>query len=295
LAENGQGLRATFSIVAAEILGIPVENIFYLDHDTAHIPDSGATVASRSTLMGGGAVKNAAETVRARLEDVLRRAWSLPPDAQFVFTAGSVQSKTESPCTWAFRDLCALAYKQGVNLAALGWYAGPRVHWNEAVGQGPAYFTYVYGCQVAEVRVNLVTGEVRVERVTAVHDPGTIINLLGARGQVYGGVTQGAGYALWEEINSPGGRIRELNFDEYIVPTSVDIGRIEPLFVEGRDPHGAWGAKSLGEPTLELTAAAIANAVCNATGKRLRHLPLNLEEVLLERKLRPEDVIGGAP
>jgi CO/xanthine dehydrogenase Mo-binding subunit len=289
LAENGQGLRTTFSIVAAEILGIPVENIFYLDHDTSHIPDSGATVASRSTLMGGGAVKNAAEIVRARLEEFLRREWSLPQDAQFIFTASSVQSKTASPRTWAFRDLCALAYKQGVNLAALGWYAGPRVHWNEAVGQGPAYFTYVYGCQVAEVRVNVVTGEVRVERVTAVHDPGTVINLLGARGQVYGGVTQGTGYALWEEITSPGGRIRELNFDEYVIPTSKDIGRIEPVFVEGRDSHGAWGAKSLGEPTLELTSAAIANAVCNATGKRLRHLPLNLEEVLLERKLRPGD------
>jgi CO/xanthine dehydrogenase Mo-binding subunit len=295
LAENGQGLRATFSIVAAEILGIPVENIFYLDHDTAHIPDSGSTVASRSTLMGGGAVKNAAEIVRARLEEFLRREWSLPKEAEFVFTAGRVQAKTARQRTWAFRDLCALAYKQGINLAALGWYAGPRVHWDERLGQGPAYFTYVYGCQVAEVRVNIVTGEVRVERVTAVHDPGTVINLLGARGQVYGGVTQGAGYALWEEITSPGGRIRELNFDEYIIPTSKDIGCIEPVFVEGRDSHGPWGAKSLGEPTLELTSAAIANAVCNATGKRLRHLPLNLEEVLLERKLRPEDVIGGAP
>ena len=295
LAENGQGLRTTFSIVAAEILGIPVEDIFYLDHDTAHIPDSGPTVASRSTLMGGGAVKNAAETVRARLEEVLRREWNLPQDTEIIFAAGSVRAKTTSQRTLAFRDLCALAYKQGVNLAALGWYAGPCVHWNEALGQGPAYFTYVYGCQVAEVRVNVVTGEVRVDRITAVHDPGTVINLLGARGQVYGGVTQGTGYALWEEINSPGGRIRELNFDEYIIPTSRDIGCIEPVFVEGRDPHGAWGAKSLGEPTLELTSAAIANAVCNATGKRLRHLPLNLEEVLLERKLRPEDVIGGAP
>ncbi|RPH94183.1 xanthine dehydrogenase family protein molybdopterin-binding subunit, partial [candidate division KSB1 bacterium] len=151
----------------------------------------------------------------------------------------------------------------------------------------PAYFTYVYGCQVAEVRVNVVTGEVYVDRVTAVHDPGKVINLLGAQGQVYGGVTQGAGYALWEEITSPGGRISELNFDEYIVPTSMDIGEIVPIFVEGKGQFGPWGAKSLGEPTLELTAAAIANAVCNATGKRLRHLPLNLEEVLLSKKLRP--------
>jgi len=238
-------------------------------------------------------VKNAAEIVRALWEDVLRHEWNLSPEARFMFANGSVGSENEPHRKTLFADLCALAYKQGVNLAAMGWYGGPHVHWDESVGQGPAYFTYVYGCQVAEVRVNVVTGEVYVDRVTAVHDPGTVINLLGARGQVYGGVTQGAGYALWEEITSPGGLPKELNFDEYIVPTSMDIGKIEPIFVEGRGPYGPWGAKSLGEPTLELTAAAIANAVCNATGKRLRNLPLNLEEVLLERKLRPGMAIGG--
>ena len=289
LAENGQGLRTTFSIIAAEVLGIPVSDIVYLDHDTRHIPDSGATVASRSTLMGGGAVKNAAEIVRARLEDVLRREWNLPENSELIFANGRAYAKDSPERMMTFRDLCALAYKKAVNLAAIGWYAGPCVHWDEATGQGPAYFTYVYGCQVAEVRVNIVTGEVYVERVTAVHDPGTVINLLGAQGQVYGGVTQGAGYALWEEVTAPGGRISELNFDEYVIPTSMDVGSIEPVFVEGRDIFGAWGAKSLGEPTLELTAAAIANAVYNATGKRLRNLPLNLEEVLLERKLRPGD------
>jgi CO/xanthine dehydrogenase Mo-binding subunit len=295
LAENGQGLRTTCSIIASEILGIPPDRVFCLDHDTGHIPDSGPTVASRATLMGGGAVKNAAETVRTRLEEVLRRAWKLPQDARFTFADGKVSLNGETARFMPFCDLCAAAYKRGVNLAALGWYAGPRVHWDEKIGQGPAYFTYVYGCQVAEVRVNVVTGEVQVDRVTAVHDPGTVINLLGARGQVYGGVTQGTGYALWEEITSPGGRIRELNFDEYIIPTSKDVSEIEPVFVEGRDSHGPWGAKSLGEPTLELTAAAIANAVFNATGKRLRNLPLNLEEVLLERKLRPGDVTECAP
>jgi CO/xanthine dehydrogenase Mo-binding subunit len=287
LAENGQGLGTTYSIIAAEVLGIPVSSIAYLDHDTSHIPDSGPTVASRATLMGGGAVKNAAEIVRARLEDILRREWKLPDNTHFTFANGIVKPESAASPSISFRDLCTLAYKQAVNLAAMGWYSGPRVHWDEEVGQGPAYFTYVYGCQVAEVRVNIITGEVYVDRVTAVHDPGTVINLLGARGQVYGGVTQGAGYALWEEITSPQGAINELNFDEYIIPTSMDVGHIEPIFVEGRGAFGPWGAKSLGEPTLELTAAAIANAVCNATGKRLRNLPLNLEEVLLSKKLRP--------
>jgi CO/xanthine dehydrogenase Mo-binding subunit len=168
------------------------------------------------------------------------------------------------------------------------------VHWDEKVGQGPAYFTYVYGCQVAEISLNIATGEVYVDRIVAVHDPGTVINLLGAQGQVYGGVTQGAGYGLWEEISTHQGNIRELNYDQILIPTSKDIGKIEPVFIEGKESYGPWGAKSLGEPTLELTAAAVNNAIRNALGERYFNLPINLEEILLRKKLRPEDLKRGS-
>ena len=293
LAENGQGMRTTYGIIVAEVLGIKTDSIQYLDMDSAYIADSGPTVASRATLMGGGAVKNAAEILRSRLETVLRKTWELSGKQNLIFKKNSV-SVQGMKNKISFPELCDLAYHQGVNLAAIGWYPGPKVEWNEKSGQGPAYFTYVYGCQVAEVRVNMITGEVYIDRVTAVHDPGKVINLLGAQGQVYGGVTQGAGYALWEEISNHEGFIRELNFDQFLIPTSKDIGDIFPVFVEGKDRYGPWGAKSLAEPTLELTAAAIANAVRNATGKRFFNLPLNLEEIILERKLYPHDNKRGS-
>jgi CO/xanthine dehydrogenase Mo-binding subunit len=293
LAENGQGLRTTYSIIAAEVLGISVEDIYYLELDTALVSDSGPTVASRATLMGGGAVKAAAEIVRQRLEELLKKHWKLKDD-EFTFKDHQVSLKSKKKKKISFADLCSLACGNAVNLAAIGWYPGPKVHWDEAVGQGPAYFTYVYGCQVAEVTVNIVTGEVFIDRVVAVHDPGTVINLLGAQGQVYGGVTQGAGYGLWEEISTSSGSIRELNFDQYLIPTSKDIGEIIPIFVEGKEKYGPWGGKSLGEPTLELTAAAVANAVRNAVGIRYFNLPLNLEEILLQKKLRPKDLQRGS-
>jgi CO/xanthine dehydrogenase Mo-binding subunit len=293
LAENGQGLRTTFAIIAAEVLGISIEDIYYLELDTGLIPDCGPTVASRSTLMGGGAVKAAAEILRQRFEQLLKKQWNLT-EAEFIFTNHQVSLKSDENKKISFADLCALAYGNAVNLAVIGWYPGPKVHWDEAVGQGPAYFTYVYGCQVAEVSVDMTTGEVFIHRVVAVHDPGTVINLVGAQGQVYGGVTQGAGYGLWEEITSSSGSIRELNFDQYLIPTSKDIGKIIPIFIEGKDKYGPWGGKSLGEPTLELTAAAIANAVRNAVGIRYFKLPLNLEEILLQKKLRPEDLKRGS-
>jgi len=294
LAENGQGLRTTFSIIVAEVLGMSVENIYYLEHDTGIIADSGPTVASRSTLMGGGAVKVAAEIIRERLEKVLRSEWDLQKDDEIIFENNEVfvRSKTEQRIT--FKQLCNIAYNNGISLSTIGWYPGPKVGWNEEIGQGAAYFTYVYGCQVAEVTVNIGTGEVYVDRIVAVHDPGKVINLMGAQGQVYGGVTQGAGYGLWEEITTEEGFIRELNFDQFLIPTSKDISEIVPQFIEGDEKFGPWGAKSLGEPTLELTAAAIANAVRNAVGIRYYNLPLNLEEIVLKRKLSPLDLKRGS-
>ena len=293
LAENGQGLHTTFSIVAAEVLGIEVSDIYYLDHDTSVVPDSGPTVASRSTLMGGGAVKDGAEIIRRKLEAVLRKEWNLPEGTTFHFAHGKVTANNAAN-EISFPDLCALATQKAVPLAAVGWYKGPNVHWEEETGQGSAYFTYVYGCQVAEITLDIATGVVTVDRVVAVHDAGTIINLQGALGQVYGGVTQGAGYGLWEEVSTHGGKIRELNFDQYLIPTSKEIKEITPIFIQGKETYGPWGGKSLGEPTLELGAAAIANAVKNATGVRFFNLPINLEELLLERKLHPEDLKRGS-
>ena len=294
LAENGQGLRTTFSIIAAEVLGIQADDIYYLEQDTGLVPDSGPTVASRSTLMGGSAVNAAAEIVRNRLEQILIDHWNIDQKDCFIFQNREVSLEKNPQQRLSFSELCNLAYDRGTNLAAIGWYPGPKVDWEEASGQGQAYFTYVYGCQVAEVTVNIGTGEIYVDRIVAVHDPGKVINLLGAQGQVYGGVTQGAGYGLWEEISTKDGLIRELNFDQLLIPTSKDIGEIVPIFIEGEDRYGPWGAKSLGEPTLELTAAAIANAVRNAVGKRYFNLPLNLEEILLNRKLRPSDLNRGS-
>jgi len=293
LAENGQGLKTTFSIIAAEELGTMPENVHYLELDTGITPDSGPTVASRSTLMGGAAVKAAAEIIKDRLINLVREEWKLNETDEIIFSENRIFSKNNVELT-TFPELCKLAYSRGVCLAAIGWYKSPNVHWDEEHGQGDAYFTYVYGCQVAEVSVNISTGEIYIDRITAVHDPGTVINKLGAVGQVYGGVTQGVGYAIFEDVTTDNGTIRELNFDTYTIPTSKDINEIVPIFVEGKDAYGPWGAKSLGEPTLELASAAISNAVYNAIGKRLFNLPLNLEEVLLSKKLRPASAKRGS-
>lgn len=294
LAENGQGLKTAFSIICAEVFGITTDKIIYLEQNTKAIPDSGPTVASRATLMGGAAVKNAAEIIMNRLKKMLLSYWNLNSLADLAANYNQIFNSNRPGQQFTFSELAALAYKKGIELSALGWYKGPEVHWEEETGQGSAYFTYVYGCQIAEVSVNISTGQVYIENIWAVHDPGTVINILGAEGQVYGGVTQGAGYGLLEMLSHNVGKIRENNFDQYLIPTSMDIGNIYPYFIEGKEKLGPWGAKSLGEPTLELTAAAISNAISNATGKRFYNLPLNIEEIMLRKKLFPESLKRGS-
>jgi len=278
LAENGQGLRMTFSMVAAEVLGISPDDIYYLEQDTSRIADGGPTVASRSTLVGGEAVKAAADIVRDRIEKMLINEWDLGSEATFDFADHYISHK-ETGHKLTFSEACNKAYMSGVNLNAYGWFKAPDVNWNEEIGQGPAYFTYVYGCQIAEVEVDAGSGKIFVKTVTAVHDAGRIINKLGALGQIYGGVSQGAGYGIMEEVIVKNAEIKNINFDEYLIPTSVDIGEIKAFFVENPDTFGPFGGKSLGEPTLEITAAAINNAVANALGKRFYHLPLDLEQI----------------
>lgn len=293
LAENGQGLRTTLIITAAETLGVTPEKIKFLETNTSLIKDSGPTVASRGTIMGTGSVQNAGDILRERLEKIVRKIFQLEENDFVSFRENLVFSRKKGLLT-SFDFVCQLAIEQKENLSTIGYYKSPKVDWSEHNGQGDAYFTYVYGCQVAEVTVNIGTGEVFLNKITAVHDPGTVINRLGALGQVFGGVTQGAGYGIFEEVTHEDGMIRELNFDQYLIPTAKDIDEIKPFFIEGNDIYGGYGAKSLGEPTLELTSAAIANAIKNATGKRFFNLPINLEEIIIGKKIRPQNLNRGS-
>lgn len=293
LAENGQGLQTIFCQIAAEELGIDVERVKFMETDTALIPDGGPTVASRSTLMGGNAVRLAAEKVKETLLGAVVN--KLKASAEELIASNDhiwVKGDTERSVT--FEEAVEAARSQGELLTQLGWYKSPNVTWDEHHGQGDAYFTYVYGCQIAEVEVDTETGYSKVLKITAAHDVGRAINPETVLGQIYGGVLQGMGYALLEELQEFNGDIKSLNFDEYLIPGIKDAPEIVPIIVENPDRYGPYGAKTIGEPTLEMTAPAIASAVAQATGRRVRELPLDLERVLLGRSLLKERYKGGS-
>jgi len=185
----------------------------------------------------------------------------------------------------SFLDAVTLALDAGLSLSSFGWHVSPPIWWDEEEGKGNAYFTYVYACQIAEVEVDPETGKVNVIEVWAAHDVGKAINPDTVRGQICGGVATAIGYGLLEDVEMVDGVTKTMNLDEYLIPTAMDVGKINAIILENPDKYGPYGAKCIAEPTAELCAPAIANAVYHATGKRIRDLPLNLERIVLGHKL----------
>jgi CO/xanthine dehydrogenase Mo-binding subunit len=293
VTDMGQGAQTQMSQIAAEVLGISMERIVFLNTNTSRVPDSGPTVASRGTVMGGSAAKKAAEVVRATFLSVGSELTGLDVRS-LELSDNYLTEKNSGKRLASFSELAEECFKRGRPMFGFGWFKGPRTTWDEESGQGDAYFTFVYGANIAEVEVDTETGKTDVLRVVSVHDVGKAINRAAVLGQFYGGVAMGLGYGLFEEFELEGGIPSQLNFDEYLIPTSMDVPSIHPIIVENEDPAGPFGAKSVGEPTNELAAPAIVNAIFNATGKRIYELPATLERVLLGHKLSRKGVRGSA-
>jgi CO/xanthine dehydrogenase Mo-binding subunit len=271
--EMGQGAQTVIAQMAADRLGLSLERITMLPVDTSRVPDSGPTVASRTTVFSGNAVLDALEKIAANMSRAAAGMLGCRPE-EISFSAGKVSGQGGSV---SFEEVAEQCYLGNVHLAAEGWYVSPPCSFDERTGQGDAYYVYGYGAQVAEVEVDMETGRVRVLGITAAHDVGKAINPQGVRGQIEGGVVQGVGYALMEDFTLAGGQIMTPDLATYIIPTSVDVPRIRSIIVEAASPDGPYGAKGLGEQPIIPTAAAIANAVAHATGIRMRNLPIGPE------------------
>ena len=284
VTDMGQGAQTQMSQIVAEVLGISMRRIQFLNTNTSRVADSGPTVASRGTIMGGAAAKNAAENVRATLLEVGAGMTGLAAGALDLENDYLV-SKNKGERLASFAELATACFNSGKPMIGLGWHKSPPTSWHEEEGHGEAYFTFVYGANAAEVEVDMETGKVDVVDFVSVHDVGKAINRAMVIGQMCGGVAMGIGYGLLEEFEFEEAIPKQLNFDEYLIPTSMDVPRIKTVIVENEDATGPFGAKSVGEPTNELAAPAIVNAITHATGTRIYEIPANLERVLLGHKL----------
>lgn len=272
--ENGQGLESTMMLILAEQLGIDIERIRYRRSSTSVIPDSGTTVASRGTIVAGGAIVEAVKILKRKFMNVLAPILDATVD-DVTFKDNYIYAKNGKFIS--FDDAVKKMFANQEYPNALGIFKAPRVSWDEHTGHGDAYFTWTYSSQAVELIVNKKNGKVKLLNAVAAHDTGKTINEKMALGQVYGGVAMSTGYALFEKLDIQDGVIKSLNFDKYHIPRANDMPEIKAILIENYDPNTGTGAKGIGEPTNELFAPAIANAIYRATGKRYFNLPIKID------------------
>lgn len=257
--EMGQGSLTVLSQMAADGLGLDLNRVSCPFPDTALVPNSGPTVASRTTMVVGSCVYAAAVELRKLLEEFAGRPYETGEEF----------------------DEIAAAYLRahGRWRVERGFELPPWTRWNQQTFEGDAYPAYSWGCNVAEVEVDPLTLEIRVLKITAFYDIGRVINPLQAKGQIEGGLVQGLGYALLEQIGIRDGRYDANRLQTYMIPTALDIPEMDLHFVEFPFDPSPPGAKGVGEIPVNGVAPAIANAIEAATGLRMTDLPITPEKL----------------
>jgi len=259
--EIGQGTNTIFSQIAAEALGLGFDAIEIVQPDTGRVPNSGPTVASRTSMVVGKLVESAV----LGLKQTLVGSGLLSPDY--------VEAD--------FRKACAEYIAKFGSLKTSSTYQPPpNVHWDDEKYQGDAYGAYAWAVYVAEVSFDELTYEARVEDFVALQEVGRVLNPVLAAGQIEGGVAQAIGFTLFEDVVWKDGRMANNQMTNYIIPTPADIPPIRVYFEETPYAYGPGGAKGIGELPMDGAAPAILNAIENATGVSFNRIPLMPERLM---------------
>jgi CO/xanthine dehydrogenase Mo-binding subunit len=279
-AELGQGAITAQKIIVADDLGIDIDRVKVVMGDTDNVPAAGTTSASRSTYMMGNAILQATGRIRLSLLELASNV--LEADIEELEMADNKVSVKGSP----------ERYLEIPKLAGQAWWMNKKLRgdgfaemWHPAepkheLNFAEAHSIFAYATHIAQVLVDTTTGIVKVEKIWAAHDVGKAINRQAIEGQIDGGVMQGVGYALTEELLQEDGILLNDTLATYIAPLSVDIPEIQHIIIEVPQPSAPNGAIGIGEPTLIPVAPAIANAIADAVGVRMNQIPMTPERVL---------------
>lgn len=314
--EMGQGLHSVLTMAVAEALGVSSERVLINPTDTGTCPWDVGTHASRGAFMACNAAILAANKLRDKIfglaevfypQEVEKNLKKLkkknpnykPPDFDVIKAArrenfelqdGFIFIKDGPQESWLRLELARLLRaihfrNQGQMFTTEVFYDPPNELPDFKKGFGNISATYAFGTQGAEVEVDTETGEVKILKMVAAHDVGKVLNPQALKGQMYGAIAQGIGYAFYEELLSKQGKILNPNFRDYKIPRVYEMNfPIELEFIESNDKFGPFGAKGVAEPGLVPTAPAIANAIYDAIGVRIHDLPITPDKVLAALK-----------
>ncbi|MBU6428938.1 MAG: xanthine dehydrogenase family protein molybdopterin-binding subunit, partial [Cyanobacteria bacterium REEB65] len=240
--EVGQGLLQMAAQVAAQEVGVSLDRVDVIAADTARTPEAGSSSATRQTFFTGTAVRLAATELRHQLLDIVGTLMPIHPDE--LDLADNRCFNRENPAQFVpISAILAEGRRRQFSLLAESLFQPRTVTQDESGLSQRAFITYLFASHAAEVLVDVETGEVKVERIVAAHDVGKAINPQLVSGQIEGGVVQGLGMVLMEEVVRREGRLLNPNFTDYLLPTPMDVPPIMPIILENPDPAGPFGAR----------------------------------------------------
>ncbi len=302
----GQGAETVIAQIVSEEIGVLPEDVNVIDTDTDVCPWDVGVHASRTTFVAGNSALMAAKKVKEQILDIAAGFADQWKDEE-----GNTQQikLDENPANLAIKDRMVYSiqepdkridlgkilrrahYRKGGTMITAECFYDPPNELYDGDNKGDISATYAFGAHGVVVEVDRETGKVRVLKYVAAHDVGQAINPMLLEGQIYGGVVMGTGYAMTEQLIMEKGKTMNANLRDYKLLTAKDVIPIEPVIVETIDPGGPYGAKGIGEPGCVPSAPAIANAIYNAVGVRIKSLPITPERILAALRRGKEESI----
>jgi xanthine dehydrogenase molybdenum-binding subunit len=289
-SEIGQGSETVISQIVAEVLGVDIDDINIMNNDTDVSPWDVGAHASRTTFVAGNSALGAAKKIKAQIMEVAAKSLGEDPESLDMKDGIIFSTKDKEKNIPLGKILRKIHYTSGGRmLVAENFYDPPNENFDKDF-KGNLSVTYAYGTHGVEVEVDKETGQVKILNYIAAHDVGKALNPMLLEGQIYGGGLQGIGYALGERMIFEKGVLKNGNFLDYKMPTAKDVPPVQAVIVETDEQDGPFGAKGIGEPGLVPTAPAIANAIYDAIGVRIKDLPITPEKILKALKEKEKGV-----
>lgn len=280
-ADTGQGSNTALSQIAAHELGVSYSRIKCKAGDTEITPFDTGSFASRVTFISGNAALLGARDAKNQILEIVAKEYNFNKE-DLDIKAEKVINKKDGKVVMTFDKALELCYSfnYGKQIIGRGSYNPKTTPIDFRTGEGNVSGSYGFEAQIAEVEVNKDTGEVKVLELWDAHDIGKAINPQSVESQIEGSLAMGLGYTFYEDMKFKNGRVLNANFAGYRVPRSIGIPKMNTILVETNDPEGPFGAKGMGEASLLPTSAAIANAVEDAIGVRIKELPITPEKII---------------
>ncbi|MDO8674775.1 MAG: molybdopterin-dependent oxidoreductase [Candidatus Omnitrophota bacterium] len=280
-ADTGQGSNTALSQIAAQELGVSYSRIKCKSGDTEITPFDTGSFASRVTFISGNATVLAARDAKKQILDIVAKEHGLDPDDLDIKSEKVVVKKDNSVLMNFDKalELCS-SFNYGKQIIGRGSYNPKTTPIDFRTGEGNVSGSYGFEAQIAEVEVNKETGQVKILAMWDAHDIGKAINPQSVEAQIEGSLAMGIGYTFYEDLRFKNGRVANGNFANYRLPRSIGTPPMHTILVETNDPEGPFGAKGMGEASLLPTSAAIANAIEDAIGVRIKDLPITPDKII---------------